>query len=142
MTNRTLAHDYYKKAKIRFKALLVLKKEQGHSDVVRESQELVELVLKGLLRLHGVEPPRWHDVSSILQEQQNKFPVSFKRHLNRIVQLSKYLRRERELSYYGDEDYLPTEEYTAKDSSYCIKEVRFLLKLVAPIFERSPRSKK
>lgn len=66
MTYHDLAHEYFKKSKIRLKALYVLRDEGGYSDVVRESQELVELLLKGLLRLIGIDPPKWHDVCYIL----------------------------------------------------------------------------
>jgi HEPN domain-containing protein len=56
MTNWTLADEYYRKARIRRKALDVLRQEGGHDDVVRESQAVVELLLKGLLRLIGYRP--------------------------------------------------------------------------------------
>jgi HEPN domain-containing protein len=36
------------------------------ADVVGESQEIVELALKGLLRSCGIDPPRIHDVSDVL----------------------------------------------------------------------------
>lgn len=38
--------------------------------LLRESQEVVELALKGLLRAHGVEPPRIHDVADVLLAEQ------------------------------------------------------------------------
>ena len=47
--------------------------EDVHSDVVREAQELVEWVLKGVLRAVGVEPPKFHDVGALLVEHQAKF---------------------------------------------------------------------
>ena len=34
--------------------------------VVRESQEVIELALKALLRARGVDPHRVHDVSEVL----------------------------------------------------------------------------
>jgi HEPN domain-containing protein len=36
-----------------------------HADVVRESQEIVELGLKGLLRVSGLDPPKEHDVKGV-----------------------------------------------------------------------------
>ena len=58
MRNLDLAEDHVRRAEIRLKALDVLFEHQSWADVVRESQEVVELALKGLLRAFGVEPPR------------------------------------------------------------------------------------
>lgn len=127
MTNQTLARDYFKKARIRLKALYVLRDEGGHSDVVRESQELV---LKGTLRQVGVDPPKWHDMAPVLREQQHRLPPGVCVHLERICRFSTYLRKEREISFYGDEDFLPTENYTAADAQRCIAEVEWLLELL------------
>ncbi|MDW8002943.1 MAG: HEPN domain-containing protein [Deltaproteobacteria bacterium] len=51
MTNFTLAKSYIKKANDRLDILDLLLKKGAYSDVVREAQEIVELALKGLLRL-------------------------------------------------------------------------------------------
>lgn len=65
MHNPDLAQDYARRAEIRLGALDVLFDAESWADVVRESQEVVELALKGLLRAHGVAPPRVYDVSDI-----------------------------------------------------------------------------
>jgi hypothetical protein len=62
VTNLSLARSYLLKAQKRLKALAVLRDEAAHSDVVGETQELVELALKGMLRAVGIEPPKFHDV--------------------------------------------------------------------------------
>lgn len=58
MRNVDLARDHLKRARARLTALDALFGVESWADVVRESQEVVELSLKGLLRAHGVEPPR------------------------------------------------------------------------------------
>lgn len=40
--------------------------------------------------------------------------------LRDIRRLSKRLRRERELAFYGDEDFVPSDEYDADDSDEAI----------------------
>ena len=45
-----LAADHVRRARIRLRALDVLFEGESWADVVRESQEVVELALKGLLR--------------------------------------------------------------------------------------------
>ena len=57
MRNRDLAADHLRRAAIRLRELDVLFEGGSWADVVRESQEIVELTLKGLLRASGVEPP-------------------------------------------------------------------------------------
>ncbi|MEO8677825.1 MAG: HEPN domain-containing protein [Vicinamibacterales bacterium] len=50
MRNRDLAADHLRRAGARLRALDVLFESGSWADVVRESQEVVELTLKGLLR--------------------------------------------------------------------------------------------
>ena len=57
MKNTGLARDYLRRARIRVTALDVLFDGESWADVVRESQEVVELALKGLLRSCGIDPP-------------------------------------------------------------------------------------
>lgn len=47
---------------MRFQALLFYKEKRAYSDVVREAQEMVEILLKAVLRSIGAEVPRGHDV--------------------------------------------------------------------------------
>jgi HEPN domain-containing protein len=66
MRNRDLAADHLRRAGARLRALDMLFESGSWADVVRESQEVVELTLKGLLRAYGVDPPRIHDVADVL----------------------------------------------------------------------------
>jgi HEPN domain-containing protein len=127
MTNITLAKSYFIKATKRFKILDVLLKEEAYSDVIREAQEIVELSLKGILREVGIEPPKWHDVGNLLLENSERFPGWFRRRIKKLAKISKVLRRERELSFYGDIDFIPTEEYKIKDAKKAIKDTKFVL---------------
>ena len=129
MTNESLARAYLVKAEKRLKALAVLRDEGAHSDVVREAQELVELALKGMLRAVGVEPPKFHDVGGLLVEHRLKFAPSVREELARAAEISKRLRRERELALYGDIDFIPTEEYSAADGQRAYDEAASVLAL-------------
>jgi HEPN domain-containing protein len=60
MFNINLAHDYIFRCASRLKAIDVLFEEKNWPDVVRESQEVVELALKALLRNYSIgrgDPP-------------------------------------------------------------------------------------
>ncbi len=126
MTNKTLAQSYRIKAAKRLKILPVLLQEEAYSDVVREAQEIVELALKGILRQLGVEPPKWHDVGEALIAFSNRLDDETKALVPRMAEISKWLRKEREFSFYGDIDFIPTEEYRLEDARRAIADATFV----------------
>uniref|UniRef100_A0A7C4MP11 HEPN domain-containing protein n=1 Tax=Desulfatirhabdium butyrativorans TaxID=340467 RepID=A0A7C4MP11_9BACT len=127
MTNITLAQSYLIKALKRLKILTVLLDEKAYSDVVREAQEIVELSLKGMLRNVGIEPPKWHDVGKIVQQYRDRFRKDTVPHVDRLADISAWLRKEREFSFYGDIDFIPTEEYQIEDAMRAIEDARFVV---------------
>lgn len=127
MTNKTLAHSYFRKASDRIDVLYLLSKKGAFSDVIREAQEIVELALKGMLRFVGIEPPKFHDVGGLLLEHPDKYPPDITPHLEKLANISKRLRKERELAFYGDIDFIPTEEYTSEDASEATKDAEFVV---------------
>ena len=135
MTKSELARAYLEKASKRRRVLEVLREEQAWSDVVREAQELVELALKGMLREVGVDPPKWHDVGPILTEQAERFPDAIRGMLPELVRISHWLRKEREFSFYGDIDFIPTEQYSAVDSDRAITDALYALEAARQLIE-------
>jgi len=116
MTFDDLARSYLEKATKRRRVLEVLMEEEAYSDVVREAQELVELALKGMLRAVGVDPPKWHDVGPVLLEQAESFSPEVRDQLPRLAEISRWLRKEREFAFYGDIDFIPTDQYSHADA--------------------------
>ena len=129
-----LSASYLKKAQVRFKALGFYKENEAYSDVVREAQELVELLLKAVLRSVGVEVPKIHDVGRVLEKHRQLLPPVLNDSLGEIKKISKRLRKERELSFYGAEDFIPTEEYELEDAEMAIKDAEFVLSAVRDAF--------
>jgi HEPN domain-containing protein len=129
MTNITLAQSYLIKALKRLKILTVLLDEKAYSDVVREAQEIVELSLKGMLRNVGIEPPKWHDVGKIVQQYRDRFRHDTNPHVDRLADISAWLRKEREFSFYGDIDFIPTEEYQIEEAMRAIEDARFVVSI-------------
>jgi hypothetical protein len=127
MNTKSLAESYLKKAVDRLDILDLLFKKRAFSDVIRESQEIVELSLKGMLRFIGVEPPKIHDVGGLLIEHEEKFPKDIAEYLERLASISKRLRKERELAFYGDIDFIPTEEYTEGDAKKAIGDAQLVV---------------
>lgn len=116
MTNESLARSYLRKASDRIDILDLLLKKAAYSDVVREAQEIVELALKGMLRAVGIEPPKLHDVGGLLQEHRERFGTEIAHEVDDLASISKALRKERELAFYGDLDFIPTDEYSLADA--------------------------
>jgi HEPN domain-containing protein len=104
VTNESLARSYLKKAADRLDVLNLLLNKGAYSAVVREAQELVELALDGMLRAIGIEPPKLHDVGGLLREHRDRFPEEVRSVLDDLAHISKRLRKERELAFYGDID--------------------------------------
>ncbi len=132
MHNPDLAQDYVRRAEIRLGALDVLFDAESWADVVRESQEVVELALKGLLRAHGVAPPRVHDVSDILEAERHRLPDDLEPEIAGLVRASRQLRRDRELAFYGAEDLTPSGFYERADAEQARSSARHTVKTVRP----------
>ena len=103
MNSQVLARDYLRRGKARRRALQVLYEEGSYDDVVREAQAIVELVLKGTLRIVGVDPPKRHDVGSTVKECGDRLPESWHTRLDEIEATSRTLYEERGHAFYGDE---------------------------------------
>lgn len=140
MTNRTLAQSYLTKCTKRLKVLELLLAEEAYSDVVREAQEVVELALKGILRQIGVEPPKQHDVGGLLLEYRDRLPREAARKADRLAEVSKWLRKEREFAFYGDIDFIPTEEYTRKDAEKAWRDARLVVRVARQVIEDTPQA--
>ncbi len=106
--------------------------------MVREAQELVELALKGVLRAVGIEPPKFHDVGGLLVEHRAKFSADVSGRLHRAAEISTRLRRERELAFYGDIDFVPTEQYSAADAARAYDEAAWIVALAEEVIGRLP----
>jgi HEPN domain-containing protein len=132
MRNTDLAADHVRRAEIRLETLDVLFKHESWADVVRESQEVVELALKGLLRAHGVEPPRIHDVSEVLLAERRRLPDSLQEKLDNLASISRELRRDRELAFYGAEDLTPSGFYSRSDAERARDGARRTVEAVLP----------
>ena len=135
MTSKSLASSYLQKSLARFDILTLLLNKEDYSDVIREAQEIVELCLKGILRSVGIEPPKFHDVGPLFLEFKDRFPAIPLSDAPKIAQISKDLRKERELSFYGDIDFIPTESYSREDALNAIENVKFVLERAQTIIK-------
>lgn len=127
MRNIDLASDYIKRCGARLEALKTLYEQKSWPDVVRESQEVVELALKALLRKSGIEFPRIHDVSSILKEKSPLLPKAIQKDVEKLCQISRSARRDREIAFYGAEDLSPLEFYSEEDAKRAMDDAKYVV---------------
>jgi HEPN domain-containing protein len=116
MTNPKLSRDYLIRSRKRLKAIALLLEEEAFPDVVRESQEVVELLLKAVLRSFGIPVPFSHDVSEVLADNAGRLPAGAQVHVPRWARISRQLRKDRELAFYGSEDVTPSSFYSRADA--------------------------
>jgi HEPN domain-containing protein len=126
-----LARSNVRQAEDRLTTARIALERGNYPYAVRQAQECVELSLKACLRLVGIEPPKWRDVGPIIRRERENFPEWFKEHVERIVSISRSLRKERELAMYGDEESkIPPEElYTRFDAEKAIEDAGFVLEI-------------
>lgn len=133
---RSLSHDYAIRSRARYRAVQLLFHEGMYCDVVRECQEIIKLLLKGYLRLFAIDPPKWHDVGPVLQQNSDMLPDNVKKELNFLISFSRELRKERENSFYGDVDMLPLDSFTEEHATEVLRDTEKVIQLLAEEMER------
>ncbi|BER91380.1 HEPN domain-containing protein [Atrimonas thermophila] len=131
--SRELIEDYLKRAKIRLRLLEEFLKEKDYADVIRVSQEVVELAQKAILLRMGITPPKWHEVIDIILENREKLPQGVFLKLVELRRDSKWLRSQREIAFYGDVDFVPTKEYVPEDAQRAISVAKEFMDLASLI---------
>lgn len=131
MHNDSLVSDYLTRAKHRLAAVEVLLKAKSYADVVRESQEVVELTLKALLRSVGIEGPWIYDAGDILLEQIARMPKELVPKIEQLATISRSLRRDRELAFYGSEDLTPSHFYKLNDAEKAYQDASWVYLVVS-----------
>jgi HEPN domain-containing protein len=128
LNSRDMAESYLREAEIRLKTANDALAAKHFSYAVRQSQECVELSLKGVLRSVGVEPPKWHDVGIVLRRESTRFPEWFREEIDRLALVSRQLAGERQRSMYGDSDLElpPGELYTKLDAQEAVKDAEYV----------------
>ena len=128
MTNANLPLGYLRSATRRLETLPILKDSGGYNDVVREAQEIVELALKAILRWIGKDPPHRHDVGPEIIQYLNHLDNAVHDEARLVAAASKHLRKDRELAFYGADDFVPDESYTPDEADiardWAIRAVR------------------
>jgi hypothetical protein len=89
-----------------------------------------------MLRFVGIEPPKQHDVGPLLLQHRERLPAPVAAAADRLAEISHRLRKEREFAFYGDEDFIPTDEYTRTEAEGALEDARFVVSLIDPFPNR------
>lgn len=103
--------------------------EKDFNMVVRRAQEVVELTLKGALKILGVDYPKVHDVAPLFSEKvRQKWGIDDPDVSQRIEEISLWLAQSRTPSFYFDREYGAEDaERALHDAALVLSEVKRLL---------------
>jgi HEPN domain-containing protein len=85
----------------------------------------------------GIDPPKWHDVGDLLVEHGAKLPMLGADERSALAAASKRLRKEREFSFCGDIDFIPTSEYTREDAERAFGEACAATEALGRVLKRA-----
>ena len=141
--NYEMAKSYISEGVRRLRTAEQVLKEDAYAYCIRQCQEAVEPLLKAALRLVGIEPPKWHDVGPVLIEFSDRFPKWFKDLIPELAAISRWLRREREPSMYGDEELgiPPSKLYTKPYATKALESARVVFEAVKKLLHEYEVSK-
>jgi HEPN domain-containing protein len=130
-----LSEEYFMRARFRIKSAELAYSEKSYPDVVRYSQECVELLLKSALRAVGVEYPKEHDVSRILRAVKDRFPEWFRREVEKLGDISRDLADKRAPSLYGIESAgkTPSDIFDKEDAEKALSDAKYVLNTVGKL---------
>ncbi len=105
MKNFEIGERMLKDAEIYYEEMLEAYKKEKWNIVMRRAQEVVELSLKGLLKIMGLEYPKIHDVAPIVIDALKRKGVDMGETFEEIKEISAFLSKERAAAFYGERIY-------------------------------------
>lgn len=135
MTNREIGRAYIDDARIILNEAEASLSQGHYHRAVRKCQESVEMALKGLLRLAGIEYPKAHRVGRVLLESIIA-QVGSPQQLRHIAGIADELADAREEAFYGTEDTAAAELFTREDAVDAVAKGKQVEQFVAELAER------
>lgn len=103
MTNDEVSAGLFREARDRLRHARIANSDGSFAFAFRLSQESVELALKAVLLMAGVDPPKWHDVGEIFVRSAAKLRGLEAATARELARISSELRQDRERAMYGDD---------------------------------------
>jgi HEPN domain-containing protein len=135
MTNRDLGHAYIEDARIILREADASVEQEHYHRAVRKCQESVEMALKGLLRLAGIEYPKAHRIGRVLLESAVAQVTTVDR-LQEIARIADQLADAREEAFYGSEYASAAELFTRDDAINALQKGRTVEAFVRELAEK------
>ena len=73
-----------------------------------------------------------HDVAEVLAAERDRLPPALASELERLADVSRRLRRDRELAFYGAEDLAPSDFHHKSNAEDARRGARFVVRTVRP----------
>jgi HEPN domain-containing protein len=125
MTNFETGEELLKSAEEYYEEMLQAYNRGSWNIVIRHGQEVVELALKGLLKIMCMEYPREHDVSEVFERACKIKGIKIEEEdLSRIKKLSAKLAKHRAPAFYMEK------LYTKEEAESIIKELEWFKEVV------------
>jgi HEPN domain-containing protein len=123
-----LGADYLRGARSRIMDAKSAFRRSDYPEVVRYSQEAVELSLKACLRIVGIEYPKAHDVSDELKFNASRFPTWFSTEIEEFARISTELATKRAASMYGIEaaGKGPSDLFDKEEAALSLREAKLV----------------
>jgi HEPN domain-containing protein len=137
MNLRKLAEDYLRRAEVRVESAKNALRTKDYPDVIRFSQEGVELSLKAALRAFGVEYAKDHDVGEVLRSVSTRFPPWFRQELEFFAKVSADLASKGAVAMYGLEleGKGPDQIFGADDARRAFDDAKKVLRAVRKLLK-------
>jgi HEPN domain-containing protein len=134
MKNNSAGRSYVEDAKI----ILEEAEEsfnKGHNHrAIRKCQESVELALKGILRIVGIEHFKSHRIGKTLQDSVLKEKIDEKT-MEKIIEIASRLADEREIAFYGSDTSSAKDMFDEDDASEAIADAHYIMKIIDKLLD-------
>ena len=129
MKNNIAGRSYVEDAKIILEEAEESFNKGYNHRAIRKCQESVELALKGILRVVGIEYPKSHRIGVVLKDSALKEKLE-EGTLEKIITIANRLADEREIAFYGLDTSSAKDMFDEDDASEAIADAHYIMKII------------
>jgi len=129
MKNNSAGRSYVEDAKIILEEAEESFNKGYNHRAIRKCQESVELALKGILRVVGIEYPKSHRIGVVLKDSALKEKLE-EGTLEKIITIANRLADEREIAFYGLDTSSAKDMFDKDDASEAIADAHYIMKII------------
>jgi hypothetical protein len=129
MKNNIAGRSYVEDAKIILEEAEESFNKGYNHRAIRKCQESVELALKGILRVVGIEYPKSHRIGVVLKDSALKEKLE-EGTLEKIITIADRLADEREIAFCGLDTSSAKDMFDEDDASEAIADAHYIMKII------------